>query len=528
MKKIILAIFTMILTLAIFGCGKTASGGGGGSSGGGGGGTPQTFSVQGVVSGVSQFSGMSVQAATDYTIKVLQFTDNAQWGGTWTPDADGKYRIDGLPLGKVFTVVVEQGDTRMKNLAYAMAKEKGEVKQVDLTPTSTATAEVLSKNAAAREMLEVFDADTEIDGAIQTVQEKVNKIYNDNPDNLPTTNITVDESGKLDSIENSVIKTYTLTVGVSPNAAVQNGCFIQRVPSLNNYLENTRVKLNLMTRGGWGDFEWSINELGTNDTAYIVMDENKNVTANLSWDPERVPRFVPDISDIDTWEYDSSVGMENYSRDMQNKQIYININGENREYIKHPLSNPPAGAKILGTNVGKKDGRLYVMLKLGDFTGTAQLPNPAVQYVVEIRAEDDSRRISEGCFIRLTHNGSTWNAESFWQMADEEEDDENKVVDKTEHQFSPDKAKVERSDNLVIVSMPISDIKGRLDKYPPAIYEGQRYYSVTAETNDGRAPEDIDDIAEDPINANKYPDKKPTEEKQYNHYYRTIQWEAIF
>ncbi|GBR74821.1 hypothetical protein NO1_1931, partial [Candidatus Termititenax aidoneus] len=50
MKKIILAVFTIIITLAIFGCGKAqqASGGGGSSGGGGGGGnTAQTFSISG-------------------------------------------------------------------------------------------------------------------------------------------------------------------------------------------------------------------------------------------------------------------------------------------------------------------------------------------------------------------------------------------------------------------------------------------------------------------------------------------------
>ncbi|GBR74518.1 hypothetical protein NO1_1677 [Candidatus Termititenax aidoneus] len=298
MKKIILAIFTIMLTLAIFGCGKAQQASGGGSSGGGGGGgnTAQTFSINGVIPAAAQAetSSMSVQGAADFKIKVLKFADSSQLDGEWTPNASGYYKIDGLPLGTVFVVVVENDTIKMKNLAFGSAKDKGTTKLVDLTPTSTATVEVVSKNTAAREMLGAFAADADIDAAVQNVQDEINSIYDSNPNDLPTTNTTVDESAKLDAIEAAAIHTYTLTVGISPNIAALDDVRVDRIPSANAYLKNTSVKLSLLCRNGWTGKSpvWSGIDNPDTDTAYIVMDSDKAVTANVT---TQIALELPDI-----------------------------------------------------------------------------------------------------------------------------------------------------------------------------------------------------------------------------------------
>ncbi|GBR75734.1 hypothetical protein NO2_0380 [Candidatus Termititenax persephonae] len=293
MKKIILAIFTIIIALAIFGCGKvqqaSGGGGGGGSSGGDrGGNTAQTFSIKGNIAGSGSIgtAALSTMAASDMQITLFNFNTGEQQG-TYNFGANTSYRIDGLPLGTVFVVVVERGDTRMKNLAWGTNADKGQTKQTDLTPTSTATVEVVSKNAAARAMLAAFGADADIDEAVQTVQDKVNDIYDSNPNDLPTTNTTVDESAKLDAIEAAAIHTYTLTVGISPNIAVSDGVSVNRIPSANAYLKDTRVKLSLLGSGGWTGKSPVWSGIGssiydTTDTAHIVMDNNKFVTANVT------------------------------------------------------------------------------------------------------------------------------------------------------------------------------------------------------------------------------------------------------
>jgi hypothetical protein len=247
MKKIILAIFTIMLTLAIFGCGKAQQVGGGGSSsgGGGGGGTPQTFSVEGKVYGAqeqAQTSGMSTQAAGDYTIKVLQFTDDTPWvDGTWTPDDDGKYQINGLPLGTVFVVVVEKGNLKMKNLAFS---NKAETKTADLTPTSTVTVEVISANAAARQMLENFNENINIDAAVTEVQDGVDKYYKIHTDELDNLRDAADNGNEIPlndvntlKDDPNVVQTYALTVDVNP---VNSGTVI---PNSGTYLKKRESEI---------------------------------------------------------------------------------------------------------------------------------------------------------------------------------------------------------------------------------------------------------------------------------------------
>jgi hypothetical protein len=331
MKKIILAIFTIMLTLAIFGCGKMQQASGGGSSSGGGGGTSQTFSVKGKVYGAqkqAQTSGMSAQAAGDYTIKVLQFADdddnNPLGNGTWHPDAAGEYKIDGLPLGKVFVVVVEKGSLQMKNLAFGSSGDRGKTKTADLTPTSTVTVEVISANAA--EMLKNFNENTNIDAAVEEVQSAVNTNYADGT----KFNILLDAINNGTQIDTSgvSVQTYTLTVVVNP---ANSGTVI---PNSGTYLKNTKVKLQAQasSNDGWSFKEWSgglgsDNPVETTITANITVTasfKNKNYIVQQTADWSKID-YMPLEYTHDPYEYIKGIKTR---KDADNLYFRMEFNGE--------------------------------------------------------------------------------------------------------------------------------------------------------------------------------------------------------
>jgi hypothetical protein len=284
MKKIILGIITIILAVAIFGCGKAQQASGGGSSGGGdgnGGGneTPQTFSIQGYVPAAAmQTVGMSAQATGDeFEIKVFSFADNNQWSGnTWKPNANGYYKIDGLPLGKVFIVEAQKGQTKMRNLAFGSADDKGQTKTADITPTSTVTVELISANAA--ETLKSFNENTDLTSAVEEVQAGVDTYYTNNTDltalkNAITGGNVIPNLADVKAVaivecELTIIATNG-TVALTPSPNSSNG-------NVHKYLKNTKVKLLATGSTGYILKEWSDADVRNNE---IAMDMDKGITA---------------------------------------------------------------------------------------------------------------------------------------------------------------------------------------------------------------------------------------------------------
>ncbi|GBR72871.1 hypothetical protein NO1_0328 [Candidatus Termititenax aidoneus] len=120
MKKIILAIFTVMLALSIFGCGKTqqASGGGSSSGGGGGGGnTPQTFSISGESDLLNGYvSGFSVMAADDFSVTLHDLLTGATVNANVKIE-DGKYSVTGLDAAKVYEVRLRKNSDVQSNVA---------------------------------------------------------------------------------------------------------------------------------------------------------------------------------------------------------------------------------------------------------------------------------------------------------------------------------------------------------------------------------------------------------------------------
>jgi hypothetical protein len=284
MKKIILGIITIMLAAAIFGCGKTAA-----SSGGGGGNSnnnnnnnnnnTQTFSAEGKVYGVN------AENADSYVIKVYDL-DGSPRDGLWRPNANGSYKIDGLPLNIVLIVVVEKDALQMKNLAWGTAA--GEIK-ADLTPTSTVAVEVISANATARALLENFDGSVEIDDAVANVQEGVNDYYADtgNSSKLDAlidaanngASLTETIASDLSDIENAAIETCTLTVDISP---VNTGTVS---PNSGTFLKGTKVKLQAKG-SAVGDTRyffknWSGYNVADVINNEITLDDNKTISAEF-------------------------------------------------------------------------------------------------------------------------------------------------------------------------------------------------------------------------------------------------------
>ncbi|MDR1323483.1 MAG: hypothetical protein LBK68_03490 [Candidatus Margulisbacteria bacterium] len=156
MKKIILAIFTIMLTLAIFGCGKTqqtSSGGSSGGGGGGGGGTPQTFSIS-VVSDLLDgytVSGLSVMGADDITVALLDLITGTTVNAVGKIE-NGKYSVDGLDATKTYEVRLKKGETTQSNLAAKPRFSDTEIVPVNAS-TTTFVGKVLEKKDDIKDAL---------------------------------------------------------------------------------------------------------------------------------------------------------------------------------------------------------------------------------------------------------------------------------------------------------------------------------------------------------------------------------------
>jgi hypothetical protein len=286
MKKIILGITAIAVTLLIFGCGRVQQAGGGGSSGGGGDTTPQTFSIKGYVPAVvEQSGGMSVQDADAYSIKVLKFADNSQWVSNISPrSSDGYYEIDGLPLGTVFIVEAQKGGSKIKNLAFGSADDKGTTKLVDITPTSTVTVELISANAT--ELLKNSNEKSDITSLVTKVQIEVNIYYTDTTKLTALKNAINDGAPipDLDIVKDEAIVEYLIinispagsgTVELTPAPKSSNG-------NTHKYPKGTTV--NLLAK--YSDEDWRFRgwagDYGYNENPKeIIMDDQKTVIAEF-------------------------------------------------------------------------------------------------------------------------------------------------------------------------------------------------------------------------------------------------------
>jgi hypothetical protein len=253
-----------------------SSGGGGGN--GGGGGTPQAFSAEGKVYGVN------AENADSYVIKVYNL-DGSQREGLWHPNANGNYKIEGLPLNIVLIVVVEKDALQMKNLAWGTSA--GDTKDADLTPTSTVAVEVISANATARALLENFDSSADIDDTVANVQDGVNDYYESHSQKLTDlidaaddgVSLTETIASDLSDIETAAIETHMLTVNISPfNTGTVS-------PNGGTFLKGTKVKLQAKgsTVGDTRYFfkNWSganVSDITNNE---ITMSGDKTISAEF-------------------------------------------------------------------------------------------------------------------------------------------------------------------------------------------------------------------------------------------------------
>ncbi|GBR75205.1 hypothetical protein NO1_2231, partial [Candidatus Termititenax aidoneus] len=175
MKKIILAIFTVMLALAIFGCGKMqqASGGGGGSSSGGGSyTTPSTLTIygkvdDGIISDEANVSALNYTAQSFAGLKVALY----KYGASTTINeteikSDNTYELAGLTLNAAYTARVV--GKNLESIVFGAKSETEQSKKINIDKISTVVAEAVSANAEARDAFENFAG-----GAVEKVKESM-------------------------------------------------------------------------------------------------------------------------------------------------------------------------------------------------------------------------------------------------------------------------------------------------------------------------------------------------------------------
>ncbi|GBR76467.1 hypothetical protein NO2_1008 [Candidatus Termititenax persephonae] len=186
MKKITLAIFTIIIALAIFGCGKTAGstgsgGGGGGGSSGGGGNTQGTFSIEGQVDWIGggvDGQSLTVQSQEDvkfvvYSLKTKSQLDNVSID--YNPSLK-TYKITGIPAGSAYVIGISKGKQELTAPVWGTA---GEAKTADITPTSSVVTAMLLANDTTGALLENYSGDEAVAAAVAEVKNTVNDYYAD-------------------------------------------------------------------------------------------------------------------------------------------------------------------------------------------------------------------------------------------------------------------------------------------------------------------------------------------------------------
>ncbi|GBR74544.1 hypothetical protein NO1_1701 [Candidatus Termititenax aidoneus] len=369
MKKIILAIFTVMLALAIFGCGKMqqASGGGGGSSDRGGGGDKKTtFEISGEAQvpnsidddlyaswperlgrGLASVFIPQVYAA-DFGFKPLKNADVKVFEfGTDTivvtakTGNDGSYSVS-LPLGKIYVVAVEKAASNgsatinIKNIAH----EENLV--VDVTPITSVALEAISQNSIVRNTLTAVNGSgsgkpdvSAVAGIIETVQENVENYYDTHTDEISNVDVTSPAPPTVPSIPN-IIEEYTLTIAISPNSA-ESSVTVNKTPAPTDgkYLQGTKVKLTVQGNVTWNFKEWSgTDENDVNNNNEITMDGNKNITAEFT---RLVELRVLDVfisgrsKDYGIGDARVTISPEPYSK----KSYPVNIDGEQFNVLQY-------------------------------------------------------------------------------------------------------------------------------------------------------------------------------------------------
>jgi hypothetical protein len=219
MKKIILAIFTITLMLAIFGCGKMQQARGGGNNGSG---NPTTFTISGeaqVPNSIDDtlyaswperlgryLAGVFIPQvyAADFGFKPLKKADVKifEFGAdtvvmTAKTGDDGRYTVS-LPLGKIYIVVVEKAASdgsatiNIKNVAHE------ESPKVDVTPVTSVAVEAISQNAAAREALVAVNSGSGDDkpdvstvvNLVTDIKKKVENYYETHQNEIDSVDVT--------------------------------------------------------------------------------------------------------------------------------------------------------------------------------------------------------------------------------------------------------------------------------------------------------------------------------------------------
>ncbi|GBR73606.1 hypothetical protein NO1_0950 [Candidatus Termititenax aidoneus] len=181
MKKIILAVFTIIIALAIFGCGKVQQASGGGGSSGGGGNTQGTFSIEGQIGWIGDnvdAQSLTVQSQEDvkfvvYSLKTKSVLDNVS---TDYDPLQETYKITGIPAGSAYVIGISKGKQELHTPVWGTV---GETKTADITPTSTIVTALLLNNDTTGALLENYSGDEAVAAAVAEVKNTVNDYYAD-------------------------------------------------------------------------------------------------------------------------------------------------------------------------------------------------------------------------------------------------------------------------------------------------------------------------------------------------------------
>ncbi|MDR1113913.1 MAG: hypothetical protein LBL50_02350 [Candidatus Margulisbacteria bacterium] len=474
MKKIILAIFTIMLTLAIFGCGKAQQASGGGGSSGGGGGNPTTFTISGTAQVPSSIDdtlyaswperlGRGLASvfipqvyAANFNFKPLKNADVKifEFGGntiitTAKTSNEGHYTIN-LPLGKIYVVVVEKAASdgsatiNIKNIAH----EENPV--VDVTPVTSVAVEAISQNNTIREAIAALNSGSgdnkpdvsTVAGIIETVKENVENYYDTYTSEI---NDVVDVTSPVPpTVPPDLIEEYTLTVAVSP---ANSGTV---TPNGGTYLKNAKVKLQAFANTDWRFDSWSGDLTGNNNPSdEIAITTDITVTANFT----RETWSVEEITDVSNWGWDDNwqIGELDDSNKLDTTEI--------------------SGARIHGLKVGKKDDKLYFMAKLSN----DETPNEDLRYQFCVASDHDNNGDyldnETWAYVDVRHgywgesevwHDSEWNAKSAWETPS------------GNRPTTVNTAELVSTSNIIVASIKIDTIEEILGK--------KSYYAISINT----------------------------------------------
>jgi hypothetical protein len=174
MKKIILGITAIAVTLLIFGCGRvqSADSGGGGDNNGG---ARQMITISGIVTANGVDLSGAVLSVKDFATKEAVAFAAAQNFSVRALGNNGQYSIT-LPAGKLYVVEVSTASVTLNNLAWKTTT-------VEINPLSTLTVLALQESPSAETILTNGDF-TNITTLVESVQETVSQDYASNTEIL--------------------------------------------------------------------------------------------------------------------------------------------------------------------------------------------------------------------------------------------------------------------------------------------------------------------------------------------------------